>query len=148
MVILGGGHVPTQNRFFRKTGLREILRDYQGIVIGISAGSMNSADTVYSQPEMEGEALDPNYEKFLPGLGLTETNLLPHYQDCKDDVLDGLRVFEDITYPDSMGRTFYAIPDGSYLFIKDGREELRGEAYMIRDGVLTQISENGGSVEL
>ena len=47
-----------------------------------------------------------------------------------------------------MGKTFCAIPDGSYLFIKDGREELRGEAYMIRDGVLTQISENGGSVEL
>ena len=109
---------------------------------------MNSADTVYSQPELEGEALDPEYEKFLPGLGLTETNLLPHYQDCRDEVLDGLRVFEDITYPDSMGRTFCAIPDGSYLFIKDGREELRGEAYMIRDGVLTQISENGGSVEL
>ena len=148
MVILCGGHVPTQNRFFRKIGLREILGEYQGIVIGISAGSMNSADTVYSQPELEGEALDPEYEKFLPGLGLTDTNLLPHYQECRDEVLDGLRVFEDITYPDSMGRTFCAIPDGSYLFIKDGREELRGEAYMIRDGVLTQISENGGSVEL
>ena len=148
MVILGGGHVPTQNRFFQKIGLREILRDYKGIVIGISAGSMNSAETVYSQPELEGEALDPDYEKYLPGLGLTDVNLLPHYQECKNDVLDGFRVYENITYPDSMGRTFYAIPDGSYLFIKDGKEELRGEAYMIRDGVLTQISENGGTFKL
>ena len=105
--------------------------------MGISAGSMNLASTVYAQPELEGEAADPLYERFLPGLGLTETMLLPHYQDCKDDVLDGKRVFEDIAYPDSMGRQFIAAPDGSYLLIKDGREELRGEYYMIKDGEIS-----------
>ena len=148
LIILSGGHVPTQNAFFRKIGLRELMKDYDGIVVGISAGSMNSADVVYSQPEEEGEAVDPDYRRFLTGLNLTKAMLLPHYQDEKDVVLDGLRVFEDVAYPDSMGRTFYAIPDGSYLFIDSGREELRGEAYMIRDGVLTQVSSEGGTVRL
>jgi dipeptidase E len=74
--------------------------------------------------------------------------LLPHYQEVKDDVLDGLRLFEDITFPDSMGRTFYAVPDGSWLFIENGREELRGEAYRIRDGVIARVSENGGAFAL
>ena len=147
-IILSGGHVPTQNAFFRKIGLRELMKDYDGIVVGISAGSMNSADIVYSQPEEEGEAVDPDYRRFLTGLNLTKAMLLPHYQDEKDVVLDGLRVFEDVAYPDSMGRTFYAIPDGSYLFIDSGREELRGEAYMIRDGVLTQVAADGGTVRL
>ena len=124
------------------------MKDYDGIVVGISAGSMNSADVVYSQPEKEGEAVDPSYQRFFPGLGLTRTNLLPHYQAVKDDVLDGLRVFEDIACPDSMGRTFYAIPDGSYLFIDSGREELRGEAYMIRDGVMSRIAPEGGITRL
>ena len=55
-IVLSGGHVPTQNAFFRKIGLRELMKDYDGIVVGISAGSMNSADVVYSQPEEEGEA--------------------------------------------------------------------------------------------
>ncbi|MBR3293750.1 MAG: Type 1 glutamine amidotransferase-like domain-containing protein [Oscillospiraceae bacterium] len=119
------------------------MKDYDGVVVGISAGSMNSAELVYAQPEEESEALDPDYRRFLPGLGLTKTMLLPHYQEVKDDVLDGLRLFEDITYPDSLGRCFYAITDGTYLFIENGREELRGEAYRIRGGVLTQISENG-----
>ncbi len=148
LLILGGGHVPTQNRFFLKIGLRELMKDYQGVVVGISAGSMNSADMVYAQPEEEGEAVDPAYRRILPGLGLTKTMLLPHYQAVKDDVLDGLRVFQDIAYPDSMGKTFYAIPDGSYLFIESGREELRGEAYRIRDGIITQIASDGDIVRL
>ena len=148
MVILAGGHVPTQNRFFRKIRLRELLADYSGVVIGISAGSMNAADIVYSQPEEEGEALDHSYQRFLPGLGLTKTNLLPHYQEVKDDVLDGMRIFEDIAFPDSFGNEFYAIPDGSYLYIENGREELRGEAYRIRDGVIEKVSDEGGSLVL
>ncbi len=148
LVILGGGHVPTQNRFFRRIGLRELMKGYEGILIGISAGSMNSAEVVYAQPEEEGEAVDPAYQRFLNGLGLTKTMLIPHYQEIKDDVLDGLRLFPDITCPDSMGRTFYAIPDGSYLFIVNGREELRGEAYRIRDGVIEQIAADGETTAL
>ncbi len=143
LIILSGGHVPTQNRFFNKIGLRGLLKNYNGIVIGISAGNMNSADVVYTHVEREGEAIDPEYQRFLTGLNLTKIMLLPHYQDIKDDVLDGLRVFEDVAYPDSVGRTFYAIPDGSYLFIDSGREELRGEAYIINDGALRQISIDG-----
>ena len=143
LLILSGGHVPTQNRFFRKIGLRRLLKGYDGLVVGISAGSMNSAEIVYAQPEEEGEAIDPAYQRFLPGLGLTKTMLIPHYQEIKDDELDGLAVFADIACPDSMGRTFYAIPDGTYLFVSPDREELRGEAYRIRDGRMTQISAEG-----
>ena len=148
LLILSGGHVPTQNRFFNKIDLRNLLKGFNGIVIGISAGSMNSADVVYSQPEEEGEAVDPAYQRFLTGLNLTKTNLLPHYQDHKDDVLDGLRIFDDIACPDSIGKTFYAIPDGSYLFINDCKEELRGEAYMVKDGMLDQISYLGEVISL
>ena len=148
LLILAGGHVPTQNRFFQKIGLKALLAGHPGVVIGISAGSMNSAETVYAQPELDGEAVDPDYQRFLPGLGLTKTMLLPHYQEVKDDVLDGLRVFEDITYPDSMGKTFYAIPDGSWLLVESGREELRGEAYRIRDGGVTRIAAEGESILL
>ena len=109
---------------------------------------MNSADVVYAQPEEAGEAVDPAYQRFLTGLNLTKINLLPHYQDVKDDVLDGLRVFADITCPDSVGRTFYAIPDGSYLYLDACKTELRGEAYRVRDGVIRQISSHGEVVAL
>ena len=148
LLILSGGHVPTQNRFFQKIGLRELLRLYGGVVVGISAGSMNSAALVYAQPEEDGEAVDSGYRKFLPGLGLTKTMLLPHYQEVKDDVLDGLRLFEDITLPDSRGHTFYAIPDGSYFLQTEDRREIRGEAYLISEGSIRKICEMGETVQI
>lgn len=147
-IILAGGHVPTQNRFFAEIGLRDLLRSFDGVLMGISAGTMNSAGTVYAQPELPGEAVNTGYIKFLPGLDLTSTMILPHYQECKNAVLDGLRVYEDITYKDSIGRNFYAIPDGSYLFICVRTEELRGEAYLIRDGAIKQISSDGECITL
>ena len=109
---------------------------------------MNSADVVYSCPEEEGEAVDSAYQKFLNGINLTKTNLLPHYHEVKDASLDGLRIIEDIICPDSIGKVFYAIPDGSYLFINDCEEELRGEAYMVKDGFVTPISSRGEVVIL
>ena len=145
-IILTGGHVPTQNKFFEEIGLKGLLGNFDGVLMGMSAGTMNSAEVVYAHPELDGEATDPEYRRFLKGLGLTKAMILPHYQDKKDDVLDGLRVFEDMAYPDSMGREFYAIPDGSYIFIKDGRQELRGEAWLIKDGVCEKISDVGEKI--
>ncbi len=143
MVFLGGGHVPTENALFREIGLREAFAGFNGIVMGISAGSMNCAELVYAQPEMPGEAVDPAYRRFIPGLGLTDCNILPHYQAVKHDMVDGLRLMEDITYPDSIGRRFYAIPDGSYFLQTEDRKELRGEAYLIAGGVIRKIGEAG-----
>ena len=34
----------------------------------------------------------------------------------------------------------YALPDGSYLLLKDGREELHGEAWLISDGEIRLIN--------
>lgn len=148
VIFLVGGHVPTQNRFFQELGLREKLKDWDGVLVGVSAGSMNAAEVVYAQPEEPGEAIDPDYQRFLTGLGLTKIMLLPHYQKVKDSTLDGMRLYEDITYADSMGRRFYVLVDGSYILGRDGREELRGEAYLIENGALTQISREGGTVKL
>ena len=140
LVILAGGHVPTQNAYFQEIGLAELLENYQGVLMGISAGTMNCAWQVYMQPEAEGES-DPEFERFSTGLGLTDVNVLPHYQQVKDYTLDGLRLFEDITYADSMGRCFLALVDGSYIYNDGEGELLFGEAYTVEDGNLEQISQ-------
>ncbi len=141
LILLTGGHVPTQNRFFAEIRLKELLGDFDGVLIGISAGSMNSAETVYAQPEEEGEAVDPNYRRFLSGLGLTQKMIIPHYRPNKTEMLDGLRVMEDISYPDSMGREFLVFPDGTYLLIENGTETVCGEAWRLADGVLSKLSQ-------
>lgn len=148
VIILAGGHVPTQNRFFKKIRLRERLRDFGGLLIAWSAGSMNCAANVYAAPELEGEAVDPGYERWITGLGITETNIFPHFQLVRDEYLDGLRVVEDIVCADSFRQEILALNDGSWLMVEDGKEVLHGEAYLIRDGSMKQICRNGESLVL
>lgn len=145
VIFLGGGHVPTQNAFFKAIHLRKKIQEFEGVIIGISAGTMNSADVVYAQPELQGESADPDYQRFLMGLNLTKTMILPHYQMVKNNVLDGRRLYEDITYGDSAGRQFLAVPDGSYVMVQDGQETIHGEAWWIRDGRRTRA--DGGAFD-
>lgn len=140
LIVLSGGHVPTQNAFFRKIRLRHLLHKFEGVVLGISAGSMNMADTVYVQPEEPGESLDPEFRRFAPGLGLTEANICPHYQKVRNAMLDGQRLFEDITYADSIGNCFFALPDGSYIYQDEEQMLLCGQAWRIRNGILELLT--------
>lgn len=146
VVILAGGHVPTQNEFFHNINLKEALKNFNGILIGISAGSMNSAEVVYAQPELVEESINPKYQRFLTGLGLTNLMILPHYQDVKNDMLDGKRIMEDITYPDSYGSEFYALVDGSYILIENEVQTLYGEGYVIKNGTVRQICKINESI--
>lgn len=109
---------------------------------------MNCADTVYAGPELDGEAVDPQYERWISGLGLTNTNIFPHFQNLRDEWLDGMRLLEDITFADSFKHEIIAMNDGTYIVIEDGRTMLFGEAYSIKDGIMSQICENGMSIEL
>jgi dipeptidase E len=144
-IILSGGHVPTQNKFFQEIGLRDMLENYQGVILGISAGTMNAAGRVYAQPEEAGESV-PEFKRFLSGLGITHVNVLPHYQQVKDYLLDGRRLYEDITFADSIGERFFVFVDGTYLLIEDGQTTLYGEAYCLQDGQMEQISKLGDVV--
>ena len=148
MIILGGGHVPTQNDFFHQIGLIQKIKEFDGIVMGISAGSMNCAREVYAQPEIPGESISNTYQRFIEGLGLTECKILPHYHAVKNDILDGKRLMEDITYPDSVGRKFYVIPDGSYILQRNGIPQIYGEAFLIAEGELEKICDSGEEIYL
>ncbi len=139
-VVLCGGHVPTQSAFFRKIRLRHLLHNFQGTVMGISAGSMNMAETVYLQPEEPGESV-PEFQRFGTGLALTPVNILPHYQKAKDYWLDGKRLYEDITYPDSMGHEFFLLPDNSYFYQDDAGLLLCGKAWRLKNGILEQLTD-------
>ena len=148
LVILGGGHVPTQHRFFLEMFLREALLVYEGVLLTISAGSMNCADEVYSIPELPGEVRDPNYKRFFRGMGLTSIQILPHYYEWKDFVLDGMKIYNEVAAKDSMGKRFYVFTDGTYLYSMFGYEEIRGEAFLMENGIFLKICEDGQKVLL
>ena len=148
-IILMGGHVPTQNAFFNRIGLRELLKGYPGVIMGISAGTMNAAETVYAQPEEPGESF-PSFRRFYPGLGLTTVNICPHYQEVieKNMTVDGIPIYPNLTAADSMGHTFHIFPDGTYLYRDEQEYAIHGKCLRMRDGILELLSEDGEHIDL
>ena len=146
-IILMGGHVPTQNEFFNRIGLKRLLQGYPGVIMGISAGTMNAAAIVYAQPEDEGES-DPAFRRFYPGLGLTELNVCPHYQQVKNWYLDRKRLYGEITEADSMGHTFHIFPDGTYIYKDEKEYAIFGKCWRMHDGIMSPLCEDGEYIDL
>lgn len=147
LIFLCGGHVPTQNEFFNNINLRKKIKNTDALIIGGSAGAMNMADMVYCPPELDGEAINPNFRKIYKGLGLTNINIFPHYDEIKEDLVDGIHVMNDIVIPDSYEYEIYAINNGSYILI-DEKNYLYGEAYLIKDGIIRKINDNDKIIEI
>jgi len=136
--FLSGGHGPTENTFMKKCDLKSLLNDsaiFDGIYIGLSAGTVNAADEVYLIPELPGESIDPDYVRFTDGLGFTRINVVPHIEYTKTLSLDGKDVINEIVAADSLGREIYLIPDGSYFMIRNGITEFFGEGMIMKNGV-------------
>ena len=147
LIFLCGGHLPTQNKFFNDINLKEKIKNTKALIIGGSAGSMNLADDVYCPPELEGESINPSFKKNLKGLGLTNINILPHYDKLTDIILDGKKFIEEIIVPDSFKRKIYALNEDSYILIDD-KVYLYGEAYLIEDGRISKINDDNGIIEI
>ena len=141
LIFLCGGHAPTQNKFLDNINLRDIIKNTNALIIGCSAGAMNMADIVYCPPELDGEAIDPNFNKIYKGLGLTYINVFPHYNDIKDNLVDGVHIINEVVIPDSFKYNIYAINNGSYILIDD-KNYIYGEAYLIKDGKIKKINDN------
>ena len=147
-IILMGGHVPTQNKFFREIGLKALLKDFPGVIMGISAGTMNAAATGYAQPESDGETA-PSFRRFYPGLGLTDIMVCPHYQQVKDWVLDGKKLYGEITQAASkLGYPFHIFPDGTYIYKDDRDYAIYGKCWRMKDGITELLCDDGGHVRL
>ncbi len=147
-IILMGGHVPTQNAFFNKIGLKELLKNFPGVIMGISAGTMNAAETVYAQPEADGETA-PSFRRFYPGLGLTHIMVCPHYQQVKDWTLDGKRLYGEITEADSKrSYPFHIFPDGTYIYRDDKEYAIYGQCWRMQNGITELLSKDGERIDL
>lgn len=147
IVFLAGGHVPTQNKYFKEIDLKSILKEYEGVVVGQSAGSMNCSKLVYAQPESEDEFNNPEYEKFISGLGLTNIIIMPHMNRAKIDELCGTTTY-DMCVADSFDCPHYGISDGGYILVKDGVATAFGKTVYFKDGKEKVLCEDGQSVVL
>lgn len=141
-IFLCGGHLPTQNKFFNDIGLKELLINTNALIVGGSAGSMNCADKVYCPPELEEEVLDEKFNRYLSGLGLTNINIVPHFEAYKNFSILGKRYIEDVILPDSYKADIVGLNNGSYIVVNDNHATIYGESYLLKNGKIKLICKN------
>ncbi len=127
VVWLSGGWTPTQWGYFEKYGLVEPLKAHTGLMIGMSAGSINMAETAASTETLDGSTSLLVY----PALGLVSTTVEPHFDP--ENIAPGLLEF-------SRGHVLYGLCDEAAIVCKDGEVMFFGDVYCVENGVCTKIS--------
>ena len=138
LIFLQGGCLPCQLEFFARIGLKKLIQQHNGLIVGSSAGAMNLCQTVFNYPEVAEEIDDrQGNEFFLRGLGFYNQIFVPHFDGkkkrycaCTTD-FDPLR---DYILPLSHGREFIACNDGAYILLDGGAAQYFGDFYLIKDG--------------
>ncbi len=145
-IQLHGGHLPTANAFINELNLKELIKDFNGVILGASGGAMNLANDVYCIPEESGEPTDPKFKRHLLGCGLTSINIIPHWGLFKNMQINGLSMVKDILLKDSQNFPLIALPDGSYMVQTDTSSTIFGEAYLLYKGQVKQLCQQNKSV--
>ena len=124
-VWLSGGDTPTQFRYFQKYGLVTVLKQHAGVIIGMSAGSINMGKTAictFSCGHFKQEIYD--------GLGCADISVEPHF--IRSKVSDELIEL-------SKEHVIYGLCDNSFIVCSDDKTEFYGEIYKLHQGNIENI---------
>lgn len=131
LIFLAGGHVPTQNEFINEIGLKSLLNNYNGVILGQSAGAMNLAELVYNYPEDESEISEV---KIYKGLCQTNLGIIPHFDVTNFQKNDETDITNSWIKEQSMQVKLYGIPDGSYIVCNENGCNFYGDIHIICNG--------------
>ena len=136
-VFLAGGYPISQIDFIKKYDIDSCLKKFEGVVLGQSAGAMNLAKLVYNYPEELDEIGD---EKFWEGIGLSNITIIPHFDLKAGNVgVEDIDLINDYFLPDSCKCPLYGVPNGSHVWIKEGKPEFYGKNYLIENGKISTL---------
>lgn len=126
IVYLMGGSPKLEMQSIIKYNLFNILKDREGITIGISAGAMNQTDRVIYKDDFDNYLL-VDYQ----GLGFINLNIYPHFDIDNKEYMD--EVFEISKYTKVVG-----LPNESFIRVKDNNIDFIGKHYFIENGILQE----------
>ncbi len=145
LVFLSGGDTYTQMQYFENIKLRDILIDYEGVIVGQSAGAINLAEDVYNSPECEEDLSRSCYFK---GLGKTNINIEPHFVLDTSNFDSDEMLHRSAMLEESRKRNLYAIPDGSHIFDDDRECTIYGEYYLLKDSLVQKQCSDGEKTKI
>lgn len=125
IIFLMGGDTNKQIDSVKEYDLFEILKSKEGIILGVSAGSMNQSSRVVYKNDYNNYVIE-DYE----GLGYIDINIYPHLDFNNIDYLK--EVFEVSNYTKTV-----ALPNDSFIRIENNNIDFVGEYYTIQNSKIT-----------
>ncbi len=128
LIYIPGGLPKTFLKHAAQKGLSYLLSDYEGIIVGNSAGALVLCkECIITTGNRSGP-----YTEIVSGLGLVHFSVEVHYSPSKDSVLKEL----------SRGREIYAIPEDCGIRYDTSANKFTffGEIYLFKDGEKRKIS--------
>lgn len=124
-VWLSGGDTPTQFGYMQKYALCDIIRRHEGVVIGMSAGSINLARTAICTVSCGHDR-----QEIYSALGCVNISVEPHFvRNAVSDELMGL----------SQKYVIYGLCDDSIIICSDKKTEFFGEIYKLSGGNIERV---------
>lgn len=125
IIFLMGGDTKKQIDSVKEYDLFEILKSKEGIILGVSAGSMNQSSRVVYKNDYNNYVIE-DYE----GLGYIDINIYPHLDFNNIDYLK--EVFEVSNYTKTV-----PLPNDSFIRIENNNIDFVGEYYTIQNSKIT-----------
>lgn len=125
IIFLMGGDAKKQIDSVKEYDFFEILKSKEGIILGVSAGSMNQSSRVVYKNDYNNYVIE-DYE----GLGYIDINIYPHLDFNNIDYLK--EVFEVSNYTKTV-----ALPNDSFIRIENNNIDFVGEYYTIQNSKIT-----------
>ncbi len=122
---LAGGDTPTQFAYLESYGLIPCIREQKGVIIGMSAGSINMTKTAVCTLTCEHDEL-----KIYEALGLVEFLVEPHLD--KNNITEELLLLSE-KYP------LYGICDDGAIICAEDNTLYIGEVFLIDKGQVIRV---------
>lgn len=116
VVFIMGGYPSIEMENIKRYNLIDTLRKYNGIIMGVSAGTINM-NKIVSFIDKEGK------EVTYKGIGLTDFNIAPHLDFTKEGYIKEI-------YQISKERKTIGLPNDSFIIVKDNKQKMVGEYYI------------------
>ncbi|MBQ2999636.1 MAG: Type 1 glutamine amidotransferase-like domain-containing protein [Clostridia bacterium] len=127
VVWLAGGDSPAQMEYLKKFELDEIIRNHNGVIIGMSAGAINLGKTSICTVSS-----GHNIQSVYNGLGCVDISVEPHF--CLDkDCQEILKL--------SQKHLIYGLCDESMIVLDHNNIEYYGKIFKIQKGKIFALNE-------
>jgi len=127
-LFLMGGSPHLQMEFIKANGLLPIIRQFSGVIMGISAGAMSMAENTFYSADKNF-----NISHIHKGIGLADVSVAPHFfPDDEALLIDEILPFSYII-------DIYAMCDDSAILFCGGKKTIFGEIYFVSKGSVVKM---------